>query len=88
MITALTFFDPELAERALLDFCSSYEFFEHLICEVRILSALKLLTAHAMMKVISASQAIPLRARRAREIVTILPLLIDESILAVGTGAP
>jgi hypothetical protein len=88
MIASLTFFDPKLAERALLVLCASYKFLEHLVGQIRVLGALELFAAHTLMKIITASQTVPLLARGAIEIITILSFLIDEGILTIRSRTP
>ena len=88
MIASLTFFDPELAGRALLVFSTFNEFLEHLIGQIRVLGALELLAGQALVEIVPARKTVPFLASRAVEIVAIFSLLIHEGILAIRSGTP
>lgn len=88
MVAALSFLDPELAERALLILGTSDELPEGFVCLVRVSADLEFLAGLPYVIVSTARQAVPLLAYIAREVVAIDFRIKYEAIIAIGTWAP
>lgn len=88
VITPLRLFNPELTEWTLLVLSSFDEFFEKLICLIWVLRCLELFAGHILVKLTTAREAVSFLALGTVVVIAILPLLVHEGILAIGSRTP